>query len=348
MAARANSLTNRVTPPAPAGVSMPTLPAGDFQVLIEGLQQLGYDVLAALAAAGLTEVSVEDPDARVPCDAYSRLVASAQRAKFTPNLALAIAAQTPVGAYPLLDYLVATSETVGAGIHQLARYFRLVSAPIVIAVHDEVDPMRVEFSANAWPFSIEYSAALMVRHFRDETDGRFAAAHVSFRHVPDDVAAFERALGCPVRLQADWNGVSVPLEAWRLPLRRRDPVLRKVLETQADDVLARLPTRQGLALEVQRAVAKRVAGGDTRIEAVARDFATSGRTLQRRLAGEGVSYQSLLDEARKETAGRYLRTSTLSIGEVAYLVGYSEPAPFHRAFKRWFGVTPERFRKQTR
>ena len=61
-----------------------------------------------------------------------------------------------------------------------------------------------------------------------------------------------------------------------------------------------------------------------------------------------MSYQSLLDEARKETADRYLRASTLSIGEVAYLVGYSEPAPFHRAFKRWFGVTPEGFRKQRR
>src|SRR6476660_539991 len=105
MAARANSLTDRVTKPTQAGVSMPTLPAGDFQVLINGLQQLGYDVDAALAAAGLTEVDVEDPDARVPCDAYGRLVASAQQAKFTPNLGLAIAGQTPVGAYPLLDYL---------------------------------------------------------------------------------------------------------------------------------------------------------------------------------------------------------------------------------------------------
>ena len=74
----------------------------------------------------------------------------------------------------------------------------------------------------------------------------------------------------------------------------------------------------------------------------------SGRTLQRRLAAEGVSYQELLDDARKEAAGRYHRESTLAIGEVAYLVGYSEPAPFHRAFKRWYGMNPELFRQTHR
>ena len=113
---------------------------------------------------------------------------------------------------------------------------------------------------------------------------------------------------------------------------------------QAKEILARLPARTGLALEVQRALATRVAGGDTQIQTIARQFAISERTLQRRLAGEGVSYQSLLDDARKEAAARYLSGSTLAICEVAYLVGYSEPAPFHRAFKRWYGITPEAFR----
>jgi AraC-like DNA-binding protein len=142
--------------------------------------------------------------------------------------------------------------------------------------------------------------------------------------------------------------VHLDVAAFRLPLSRRDSVLRKVLEARADELLAKLPQRAGLAAEVQRALAARVAGGDVRIEAVARDLATSGRTLQRRLSAEGVSYQELLDEARKEAAARYLSESVFAIGEVAYLVGYSEPAPFYRAFKRWYGVTPESFRQARR
>jgi AraC-like DNA-binding protein len=124
--------------------------------------------------------------------------------------------------------------------------------------------------------------------------------------------------------------------------------LRHVLEAQANDILARLPARAGLALEVQRALAARVAGGDMGIDSLARQLAMSGRTLQRRLAAEGVSYQALLEDARKEAAERYISESILAIGEVAYLVGYSEPAAFHRAFKRWFGVTPEGFRRKQR
>ena len=117
-----------------------------------------------------------------------------------------------------------------------------------------------------------------------------------------------------------------------------------MLEQQATKILARLPTRTGLALEVQRALAPRVTAGETRMSAVARQLGLSERTLHRPLAAEGVSDQELLDGARKEAAARHLTSSTLAIGEIAYLLGYSEPAAFHRAFKRWYAVTPESFR----
>src|SRR5262249_48890495 len=87
------------------------------------------------------------------------------------------------------------------------------------------------------------------------------------------------------------------------------------------------------------------ASNDTRIETIARRLATSPRTLQRRLSSEGLSYQKLLDDWRKDSARRHLSSSALSIGEIAYLLGFAEPAPFHRAFKRWFGVTPHAFRQ---
>jgi AraC-like DNA-binding protein len=346
MAARANSLTDRVRPPAgTAPFPAWTAPARDLRVMMNGLARLGYDADTLLAGAGLGDVAFDDPDARVTCEAYGAIVARAQGERFTPNLGLELARLTPLGAYPLLDYLIITSDTVGAGVRQLAQYFRLAGNPVGVDVGDDADPVRVGLRGGA-PFGIEYLASLMILHLRAETDGAFAAARVSFQHTPDDVASFARALGCPLEIAAAANGITVPLEAWRLPLRRRDAVLRRLLESQADDILARLPARTGLALEVQRALAARVAGGDTRIETVARQLAMSARTLQRRLAAEGASYHGLLDEARKEAAGRYLGDATLAVGEIAYLVGYSEPPPFHRAFKRWYGTTPELFRQR--
>jgi AraC-like DNA-binding protein len=347
MTARANSLTARVTKPSRRVGTAWTAPASDLRVMIAALGRLGYDGDRLLASVGGMDVDLDDPDARIPCEAFGTLLSCAQRERFTPNIALEIARMTPIGAYPLLDYLVLTSDTVDAGVRQLAHYFRLVGNPVTITLDEQTDPIRIDIASGA-PFGLEYTASLLILHFRNETDGRFAAADVSFQHVPDDAAGFERALGCKVRPGASWNGVSVRRDAWRLPLRRRDPVLRHMLEAQANDILSRLPTHTGLALEVQRALTARVTRGDARIGTLARQLGMSGRTLQRRLAAEGVSYQALLEDARKEAAGRYISESTLAIGEVAYLVGYSEPAPFHRAFKRWFGTTPEGFRQKRR
>jgi len=344
MTAGAKSLTERVNASARQAPRTWTMPANDARAFLSALERIGYHLEPLLASAGLRVHGLDDPDARVPCETLGALIAGAQQQRFTPNIALELARVTPIGAYPLLDYLVLTSETVGAGVRQLARYQRIIGGPVDLQVGEQIDTVRVEMAPAAGPFAIEFSASLMVLHFTHETDGGFAATRVVFQHAVDDPGAYERALGCPVEPQGSWNGISVSAAAWRLPLRRRDPVLRQLLETQADGILARQPARTGLAFQVQRALASRVAGGDTSVAALARELAMSGRTLQRRLATEGVSYHTLLDEARKAAAGQYLRESTLAVGEIAYLVGYSEPAPFHRAFKRWFGKTPSEVR----
>jgi AraC-like DNA-binding protein len=344
MTARAISLTERVTTPARAAATGITFSAYDLRVFLDGLGRLGYDADKLLAAGGLRDSDLSAPDARVSCEAVGAVLARTQRERLTPNLALELARVTPLGAWPLIDYLVLSADSVGAGVHQLARYLRLTSSPISINIRENIDPIRVEMTAPV-PFAIEYDTALIILHFRGETDGRFAAAAVSFRHAPDEPAGFQRVLGCPVKINSLWNGVSIPAESWHLPLRRRDPILRRMLEGQANHLLERLSNRTGVALEVQRALVPRVTGGDTKIESVAHQLTLSARTLQRRLAEEGVSYHELLDGARKQAAGQYLSESTLAIGEVAYLVGFSEPAAFHRAFKRWFGCTPERFRR---
>ena len=79
---------------------------------------------------------------------------------------------------------------------------------------------------------------------------------------------------------------------------------------------------------------------------VARRLAMSPRTLQRRLSEEGTSFEILREEMRKQTAEIFLADRTLSVGEVAFLLGFSEPGAFHRAFKRWHNTTPDAFRKQ--
>jgi len=335
MTADANSLTKGATEPATS-----------FRNYIDALGRLGYDTERLLREADVAPSDLEDPDSRIACSAIGMTLQLALQHQRLNNLGMRIACETPIGAYPLIDYLVLTSESVGAGLEQLARYFRLIASTVALQFRDDHQAVRVVYDGPPGSLQYEFGITLCILHLREETEGRFRADAVSVTYEPDDVAEIERVLGCSVVPSASWNGWTMSREAWHLPLRRRDPILRGVLERQADEMMRRLPAGGGIALEVRQALVSRVAGGETRIEAVARALGVSVRSLQRKLSDEGQSYQDLVEATRKEAAGQYLANSTLSIGEVAYLLGYSEAAAFHRAFKRWNGMTPQDFRRR--
>lgn len=348
MTARADRLTKRANPPDRAGSEPSSDPASTVRVFVEALERLEYPMDGLLANAGIARTDLDDPDGRIPCTVWVPVLCRALAERPMKNAGMRLAAVTPIGAFPLIDYLIVTSHDVGEGLTRLTRYLRLGEAPSVPSLREDEDPIRVVLEGRDTPLSAEFSVALSVLHFREETEDRFRAAYASFSHTPDDVAEMERILGCPVHSGAAWNGWALSRETWELPLHRRDPVLGGLLQRQADDVMGRLPAMDGIALEVRRALATRVGRGDTRIQSIARMLATSARSLQRRLAAAGFSYQQLLDLARRDAADRYLSDSPLSIGEVAYLLGYSEPAAFNRAFRRWHHETPQAFRQRQR
>ena len=312
--------------------------------MFPALEQLGYDIDELLAAGGLRRQDVEDPDAYVSPRNCSLVFACAQQKRRIKNLALQLVLRTPVNS-PLLDYLVVTSDTVAHGLERLARYLRLLNPYIGILVDETDEPARVVVDTGGDQFNAETVVASTVLAFTRETDDRLNVAYVSFTHEPDDVPEYARVLRCPVKVGASWNGWALPKAELVLPLRRRDPALRRWLERRAVDLLARLPASTDLRDEVRHALATQMTAGDMSIDAVARHFVTTPRTLQRRLARTGTSFDALRDDARKRAAELYLSDATLSVTEVAYLLGYSEPTGFHRAFRRWHGTTPEAFRR---
>jgi len=160
------------------------------------------------------------------------------------------------------------------------------------------------------------------------------------------VQEFSKILRVPVIPGSTWSGFQLSPEAATLPLRRRDPTLHGVLENAAKG-LPSAASPSDLASDLRRALAARLMGGDLRVQSVARALGTTSRTLQRRLAESGLSYNEVLDAMRRDAAAQYLAGESFSIGEIAYLLGYSEPAAFHRAFKRWHGTTPAAYRVRT-
>jgi AraC-like DNA-binding protein len=341
----AKGLTNHAKIQAPRRQEMDTQPAATLRAFMSAFGRLGYNTIPLLTAAGLTRAQLDDPEGRIPCMAIPAVISEAMRIRPLKNAGMRVASETPIGSFQLLDYLIVTCENVCEGVQQLARYLRISEAPFRLEIRDDEDPVQLVYVGIRDTFTAEFEVALPVFHLRRETESYFCAEYVSFTHKLDDAAEMEQVLACPVRTQASWIGLALSRQTWELPLRRRDPVLQAVLKRHAQEVSARLPAIDGITAELRRTLINRMARGNSDIELIARSMATSVRSLQRRLAAAGTSYQELLDSTRREAATRYLSDCSLSISEVSYLLGYSEPAAFHRAFKRWHGSTPQDFRR---
>ena len=320
--------------------------SSDLRGMFSAFERLGYDIDSLLAPFKLKRADVEDPDGRIPANVCADIFAAVKREQRVKNLALRVAVEMPIGANPLLDYLVCTSESVGEGLKQLARHLGLVNPAIHLVFREEEDTIRVLVEGMEDPFTVELTVSLSVLRMMRESGDQFQAARVCFRHEPEDVSEFEAVLRCEVDSRSSWSGFALSREAWRLPLRRRDPALRSWLERKAAKILALQTGKEGVAMEVRRLLATLPRENDMSIEVVAQRLAMSPRTLQRRLAEEQTSFEDLRDAMRKQVAEEYLADPTLSVGEVAFLLGFSEPGAFHRAFKRWYKITPQAFRKQ--
>jgi AraC-like DNA-binding protein len=344
MTAHAKELIRHAKPRSSIPAQVPTQPSSTLRVFVTALACLGYERASLLSAAGITAAQVDDPDGRVPCMSIPAVIGQAMRTRPTANFGIKVAAQTPIGAFQLLDYLIVTCQNVSQGIRQLARYLRLSEAPFSVEIHDDEDPVRVAYVGIQDSFTAEFEIALAIFHLRREVESRLQPEYACFTHTPDDLNEAEQLLGCPMRTQTPWLGFALSRQSWELPLRRRDAVLQSVLLRNADEIAARLPKPHDVVSDLRRILLSRLAQGDSNIESVARSMATSVRSLQRRLTHRGSSYQDVLDSIRREAASQYLSDRALSISEVGYLLGYSEPAAFHRAFKRWYGSTPQEFR----
>lgn len=132
------------------------------------------------------------------------------------------------------------------------------------------------------------------------------------------------------------------------PTARSSPFFAFLSEV-AKAIESRAPERKAPARptpfrsEVESRLEPLLASGETGIERVARDLGYSRQTLYRRLKAEGVTYEQLLDGLRRRLGLRFIREG-LSVKEAAYRLGFSDPAAFSRAFKRWTGSSPSGMR----
>ncbi len=163
------------------------------------------------------------------------------------------------------------------------------------------------------------------------------------RHCPRNPDDLQRAFGVPVSFNHDFDGFEIDAVHALKPGGKHDASLCDVLEQQVMFETRNWPDWQDMTDVVLAAIKTEIGSEALSIGRVAGNVGMSVRTLQRKLQKRGVSFLDLVEQVRREEAKRRLLNKGQSVSELAYDLGYSDPAAFSRAFRKWQGVSPSRF-----
>ncbi|MEQ5840331.1 AraC family transcriptional regulator [Paraburkholderia acidicola] len=255
----------------------------------------------------------------------------------------------------VLGYLVLASDTVGEALLVYRRYERLFYGVDLAEI--EIDAQDVEIR---WPASVpavsqvvdDVAIAALVTFIARQVNAAPAPSRISFVHTPpadsDTQSLYEKFFGCPVDFGDVCTRVRFPASYLMKPMAHADPGLRALLDRQAQALLLAQPDPDAFERAVQESLLKLLPEGAPTISRVAQVLHMSARTLQRRLEAGGETWQSMLDRTREHLARQYLLDRSLSLSDIALLLGYSEQSAFNRAFRRWTDETPARARRGER
>jgi AraC-like DNA-binding protein len=325
-------------------------------MIVQTAAARGVDASVLTARTGFDPALAADPDARIPLPLETALWDVA--AELTGDATFGVHAADGVqpGAFDVLDYAVRTAPSLRVAFQRLVRYNRLVHDAAEFTLIPGNGRLRIEHafrtsSAVQSRQSAEFTIAAVLRISEQITESKIQPLAVELRHAPpsSDAARAElaRYFGLSPLFRARVNAIEIDADVVDRPVPLADRALWRVMERHAEALLrARPGTATSTADRVRDLLASSLGEGLSTLAFVASNLKLSERSVQRHLAEQGTSFDEILDGLRRDLALRYLSDPKLAIGEVAYLLGYSEPSPFHRAFKRWTGLSPSEARRR--
>jgi AraC-like DNA-binding protein len=335
-----------------ARLRIPRISARIGALIVQVAADLGADAQRLMLDAGFDPRWLSDAEARMPLEVEERLWNRAAAMTGDSLFGLHAAGAIRPGAFDVLDHAVRTAPDLRTALHRLARYNRLVHDLARFEIVPDGDAVRIEHrfeggGARPCRHAAEFTLASLVVVASQIGGQPVPARAVAFAHPPaGDAEAFRTVFGVTPRFDAPVSCLVLASSLLDRPVPAADPTLSRIVTAHAEQLLAaRAPMRESVAARVRRHLAEGMADGPMTLDAIARRLHLSERSVQRRLEEEGTRFADLVDEVRRELALRYIADERLALGEVAYLLGYAEPSPFHRAFKRWTGTTPAAARR---
>jgi AraC-like DNA-binding protein len=301
----------------------------------------------------IERLAPRDLDARITVQAALKLLDQAVAVTGDPAFGLCAALEADVGDFELFEYVAASSPTLGDSIPIIQRYVSLLNDVLEVELerHDGHAILRFTSRVALTRAAADFQLAAFYRGFARGVFSKTDCWNEVWRthEQPVDLSPYLRAFdGAAVRFGAPCDAIVMEERLLERDFGDTDPKLHELLCRMAEERLSELPFAEPLTQRVRVTIAAELRGGNPSVECVAQRLRMSRRTLARKLESEGTCFKAILDDLRRGLAQRYLALDDLGVSEVAALLGFSDSAAFHRAFRRWCDQSPGEYRRGQR
>jgi AraC-like DNA-binding protein len=253
----------------------------------------------------------------------------------------------------LLFYVTSAANNIGEALALFARYSRIANEAVRVKLANAPKGAVAEIgfvglSRHTAKQVTEFGVAVTIKALREIAGRSIRPTHLSFIHARNsDLRAFELFFGCPVEFGALRDQVAFSNETIALPLLTEDRHLLETLRPLCDEAAKERSTVRGtLRAAVENEAQKLLPHGNAKRHRVAKSLGHSERALTRKLADEGTTYEQVVDQLKQSLAREYINERSLSLSQIAWLLGYEGSASFNHAFRRWTGRSPSVVRNE--
>lgn len=318
-------------------------------IRLSGLEPARFTPL--LESAGLSAADLEQTGRRISTQQYSTITLGLMRLVNDEFFLAGGRRRTPYGSFPLMCQSIIQLPTLRSALRRGLRFYQLFTRDINFRIRHHED--RVEISmrwddASMDPMHICTESMMTIMHRLSSwlIDQRIPLIEATFTYAPPaHVEDYHLLFHCPLRFNQSRNSIVFSSAYLNYPLMQNEASLKEFLRATPNSLFAPPTNAQLLTAQIRAMLGQDFTREFPEFEEVAEDLGLTPQTLRRRLKEENSSYQGIKDQVRRDAAIYYLSRPQLGIAEIAHLMGFSEPSTFHRAFKKWTGLTPGEYRQ---
>lgn len=308
--------------------------------------------LPLLQEAGLTPESLNDPNLRLSDTQFTAIMLGLMKLTDDEFFGLGGKKRTPYGTFAMMCHSIIHLPTLHPAMRRAINFYHLFASDLHIQLDIRQDGMAEvslcwdDPSIDPWHTTTETTLTIMHRLASWLIDQRIPLEGATFSYAPPShVEEYHMLFHCPLRFNQAKTSMIFEAVYLDYPIMQNEETLKLLFQNIAETLFIPPKNTKLLTTQIRSLLGRDFTQEMPEFEDIASHLALTPQTLRRRLKEENSSYQGIKDQMRRDAAIHYLSRPQLGIAEIAQLMGFSEPSTFHRAFKKWTGMTPGEYRQ---